>query len=126
MARVAHFEIHASDPKAALAFYGGLFGWTVAMEMSPDYLLISSGEGPGIDGAIMKRMGPPPAEGQPVNGYVCTLAVSDIDAMGAGVVAAGGVVAVEKMAVAGFGWNAYFKDPDGNIFGLWQDDPAAA
>ncbi len=126
MARVAHFEIHATDPKAALAFYGAVFGWTVAMEMSPDYLLVSTGEGPGIDGAIMKRMGPPPAEGQPVNGYVCTLPVADIEAAGEAAVAAGGTRAAAKVAVPGFGWNAYFKDPDGNIFGLWQDDPAAA
>ena len=32
--------------------------------------------------------------------------------------AAGGTVAVPKMAIKGVGWLAYCKDPEGNIFGL--------
>ena len=31
-----------------------------------------------------------------------------------------------KMAVGGMGWLAYIKDPDGNILGLLESDPAAA
>ena len=30
------------------------------------------------------------------------------------------------MAVPGIGWLAYFKDPEGNIFGAMQSDPTAA
>jgi predicted enzyme related to lactoylglutathione lyase len=42
------------------------------------------------------------------------------------VVANGGAVAVPKMAIPGVGWLAYCTDPEGNIFGLMQDDPNAA
>jgi len=34
-------------------------------------------------------------------------------------------VALEKMPVPGVGWLAYLKDPEGNIFGIMQNDPAA-
>jgi predicted enzyme related to lactoylglutathione lyase len=98
------------------------------MEMpgAMEYFMVSTGEGPGIDGAIMKRMGPGPADGAPVNAFVCTLGVGDLDASSAAVQKAGGTPAVPKMAVPQMGWVAYFKDPEGNIFGLWQDDPNAA
>jgi predicted enzyme related to lactoylglutathione lyase len=29
------------------------------------------------------------------------------------------------MAIASIGWLAYFTDPDGNIHGLYQNDPTA-
>ena len=40
--------------------------------------------------------------------------------------APGGSVAVPLSAVPGIGWLAYVKDPDGNILGLMQSDPAAS
>ncbi len=39
---------------------------------------------------------------------------------------AGGTVALQKMPVKGVGWLAYCKDPEGNIFGVMQNDPQAA
>jgi predicted enzyme related to lactoylglutathione lyase len=39
--------------------------------------------------------------------------------------AAGGTVALPKMAVPGVGWLAYCLDPEGNTFGLMQRDPEA-
>ena len=37
----------------------------------------------------------------------------------------GAVIAVPKMPIPGVGWLAYAKDPEGNIFGMMQPDPAA-
>ena len=39
---------------------------------------------------------------------------------------AGASVALPRMAVAGVGWLAYLRDPDGNLFGAMQPDPDAA
>lgn len=39
---------------------------------------------------------------------------------------AGGLIIVPKMPVPGVGWLLYFRDPDGNIHGAMQNDPAAA
>ncbi len=125
MARVVHFEIHAENPDRAMAFYSAVFGWKFTHLPQIDYWLISTGEGAGIDGGLMLRQGPPPSEGQPVNAYVCTLAVDDLDeAMKAGV-AAGGSVALPRMPIAGVGYVGYLKDTEGNIFGLHQADPNA-
>jgi predicted enzyme related to lactoylglutathione lyase len=127
MSRVVHFEVHAEDPKRAVAFYGAVFGWKVVSEMpGMDYHFVSTGEGEGIDGAIMKRMGSPPADGAAVNCFCCTLRVQDIEAAGATILAKGGGAAVPKMPVPGMGWVAYWKDTEGNIFGTWQDDSNAA
>ena len=37
----------------------------------------------------------------------------------------GGIIVVPKHAVPGVGWAAYFKDPEGNSFGLMEEDPTA-
>lgn len=42
------------------------------------------------------------------------------------VTANGGSIAWPKMPIPGVGWLAYFKDTEGNIFGLMQEDPNAA
>jgi uncharacterized protein len=47
--------------------------------------------------------------------------VDDIDAADARILAAGAQVALPKMAVGDMGWSAYFKDTEGNIFGIWQE-----
>jgi predicted enzyme related to lactoylglutathione lyase len=39
--------------------------------------------------------------------------------------ALGGTILISKQAVPGIGWTAYFQDPEGNAFGLMEDDPTA-
>lgn len=125
MARVIHFEIHAENPERAARFYESAFGWRVRHIPELDYWMVATGEGPGIDGGLLRRRGPAPAEGQPVNAFVCTLGVDDIDAaVGAGE-RAGGTVAMPRTPIPGIGHVAYLKDTEGNIFGLHQTDPAA-
>ncbi|MBY0565344.1 MAG: VOC family protein [Hyphomonadaceae bacterium] len=126
MARVVHFEIHAADPERAARFYESAFGWTLSHIPALDYWMIATGDGPGIDGGLMRRRGEPPAEGQPVNAFVCTLGVEDLDAALRSAAAAGGTLAVPRMAIPGVGHVAYMKDTEGNIFGFFTDDPSAA
>ena len=127
MPRVAHFEIHAESPAKAAAFYGELFGWKMQHMMHIDYWLIDTAHEnePGINGGIVKRMGPKPADGQAVNAFVCTVNVASVDSYFACAQKLGGTVALAKMAIPGVGWIAYCKDLDGNIFGLHQQDPGA-
>lgn len=131
MSRPVHFEIHAADPERAQRFYAEMFGWTFTKwgEGGWDYWLIKTGEdGPGIDGGMLRRMGPnPPAmEPTPVIAFVCTMMVADLDAAVAKAESLGGVTAMAKMPVGGMGWLAYVKDPESNILGLMQSDAAAA
>lgn len=135
MNRVIHFEIHAADPDRAAKFYRDVFGWDInewvvpGVEMPKEnrYWLVTTGskEDPGINGGILFRRGAAPAEGQAVNAYVCTIGVPSVDEYVAKAVAAGATIALPKMPIKSVGWLAYCKDPEGNIFGMMQDDKSA-
>jgi predicted enzyme related to lactoylglutathione lyase len=127
MARVVHFEIHADNPERAVAFYRNVFDWQITQFGGPmNYWLVTTGADnePGINGAILQRQGP--INGDSVIAYVCTISVAEIDATIARATAEGATEALAKMAVPGIGWLAYFKDTEGNIFGILQPDQAAA
>lgn len=127
LGRVVHFEIHVEDPARALAFYGAVFGWRAERWGEHEYWMLETGEQEhaGINGALLRRHGPPPAVGQPVNAFVCSVDVEDVDATVAAAVANGGHVARVKMAIPGVGWVAYVRDTEGNILGVYQTDRAA-
>ena len=128
MNRVVHFEIHAGDPPRAIGFYTKVFGWKFTPYGPPDfYWLITTGEGDntGINGGMARRQGPAPATDAPVNAYPCTIDVVDLDKTAASIMANGGTLAVAKNAIPGLAWVAYYKDTEGNIFGIYQADPNA-
>jgi uncharacterized protein len=118
--RVVHFEIPADDPTRAERFYSKTFGWQFHKWEGPqEYWLIATGQdGPGIDGGMALRTGP---EHVPAN----TIGVESLDASIESVKENGGRIVVEKRAVPGVGWLAYFTDPEGNLFGMMQADPGA-
>jgi predicted enzyme related to lactoylglutathione lyase len=135
MNRIVHFEIHAGDPERAVKFYRDVFGWEIE-EWSPPgpgvkdedrYWMVMTGPEtePGINGGPVFRQGPAPAEGQPMNAYVCTIGVTDLDESVDAVLKAGGSIAFPRMAVPGVGWLAYCKDTEGNTFGAIQMDEKA-
>lgn len=128
MSRPIHFEIHAEDLDRASAFYTAVFGWTFTPFQPGFYSLITTGpdDEPGINGGLIKRQGPAPAEGAPVLGYVCTIDTTDLDASLKLAMASGATEALPKHAIPGVGWLAYLKDTEGNIFGVMQPDNAAA
>jgi predicted enzyme related to lactoylglutathione lyase len=131
MPRPVHFEIHASDPAAVQPFYEQLLGWRFQQWGDAPYWLVFTGDGdpmsgvphsePGVDGGLLPRQGPPPAEGQPVNAYVMTVQVPDCDGYVERAVALGGSVALPPDDMPGVGRLAYVKDPDGNLLGMLQE-----
>lgn len=126
MGRVTHFEIHADDAARAARFYADVFGWAVQKWPGPmDYWLVTTGpnDKPGINGGIVRRKGP--INGDAVIAFVCTVDVDDIDATIKRIEAHRVPVALAKQAIPGVGWQAYFKDTEGNIFGVHQNDPGA-
>ena len=136
MNRIVHFEIQAGNPEKAAKFYKDVFGWEinewivpgVQMKDENRYWLVTTGPEtePGINGGLLFRRGPAPIEGQPVNAFVCTVGVADLDESFEKALKAGGSVALPKMAVKDIGWLAYCKDTEGNIFGMMQEDKNAA
>jgi predicted enzyme related to lactoylglutathione lyase len=128
MNRVVHFEIHATDLNHTQKFYHEVFGWTIT-DMGPqmgNYRVVETGKDSdgsqwhGINGGITPRRGEGPKGGEPVNAFVCTIEVEDIDLTLEKIAKAGGTVATDKMEVPGVGLLAYRKDPEGNIFGVLQ------
>lgn len=118
MNRITHFEFPVDDADRAASFYTQAFGWQIAKWDGPqDYWLIKTGpdDQPGIDGALTPR-----SEGAMTISNV--LDVADVDAASEQVVAAGGVIVLPKMAVPGIGYVAYFRDTEGNVLGMMQDD----
>ncbi len=128
MGRVVHFEIHAAQPERAVRFYTELFGWQFRKWDGPiDYWLITTGaaEEKGINGGMVRRRGPDPAEGQPVNAFVCTVSTTTLDEDIQKATACGGSIALPKMPIPGIGWLVFVKDPEGNLLGIMQEDRAA-
>ena len=129
MPRVAHFEIHASDPARTIEFYSSLFDWRFEPWGPPGaYWVIKTGDAsePGIDGGLVPRRGAGPVDGQAVNAYVCTVTVASASGSLAKALTLGGSEALPIMPIPGVGWLCYAKDLDGTIFGLMEADPSAA
>ena len=121
MSRVIHFEIPASDPERAAAFYGKVFGWQIEKWPGPaEYWMVTTGaqDSPGINGGMLKKRAP-------VTGTTNTIGVESVDKTVDAVVAAGGELAVPKTPIPTVGYFAYLKDTEGNLFGVMESDSSA-
>jgi predicted enzyme related to lactoylglutathione lyase len=128
MPRVIHFEIHCDDTDRASKFYQQMFGWKIEKFGGPsDYWIITTGPDSevGINGGLMKRRTGPTTSGAPVNAYICTVSVDNVDTALANAKKLGGGLAMEKFAVPKVGWLGYFTDTEGNLVGAMQNDPNA-
>lgn len=118
--RVVHFEIPCDDPEKTMKFFKDVFGWSFQQFGNEPYWVTMTGDPktPGINGGLMKKRDPK----QPI---VNSINVSNIDESMSHIKNAGGKIVVPKMPIPSVGWLAYFTDPDGNIHGVYQDDPTA-
>lgn len=115
MGRVIHFEIPAAVPDTSMKFYKQVFGWTFDQMGQQEYYMAKTGEEgtPGINGAIMKRKHPE----QPVTNNI---QVNNLDKTIQKIKKLGGKIVVSKMMIPETGHLAFFKDLDGNIFGIFE------
>lgn len=110
-------ELSSPDPDASAAFYRDLMGWE-AIEPGPaeetgGYRMFQQ-DGQNV-GGLMGHM----QEGQPTV-WATYISVADADATAEKVRSAGGAVVVEPLDVMGLGRMAFFSDPGGAVFGVWQ------
>ena len=125
--RPGHFvwrELMSTDPAAAKAFYGGLFGWTFEEAPMPSgsYTLIKTEQGQ-IGGLTDLMPGAPP-----MSCWASFISVDDVDATAAKVSAHGGRLHVPPSDIPGVGRFAVFADPAGavaNLLRLADGDPEA-
>jgi len=121
MSRVIHFEIPATEPDRAAAFYGKAFGWKFDKWPGPmEYWMVVTGkEGePGINGGMMKKPGG-------IASTTNTIGVDSVDSAIAAVLKAGGKNIMPKTPIPTVGYFAYCEDTEGNVFfGVMQADHA--
>jgi uncharacterized protein len=104
-----------SDPEAAVAFYGGLFGWDFedAMRGSADRYFIAR-----LRGGDVAAVGSEP-EGGPAAWHTY-VSVESADDATSRIREAGGRVATDPFDVMDAGRMAEFTDPEGAPFRVWQ------
>jgi predicted enzyme related to lactoylglutathione lyase len=127
MGGVVHFEIPADDQERARKFYQEALGWRIEPVPGMDYNMVvttpmdeTTGQ-PTQPGAINGGM---MARDTQITNPVITVDVPDIDATLRTVEQLGGSVVMPKNEIPGMGYFAYFKDPENNVMGLWENLPA--
>lgn len=120
MARVVHFEIPVEDAGRATAFYRDLFAWDIQGFGDEGYWLATTGpdEEAGIHGALIRR-------GEVHASPVIIVGVGSVDDTLAQAKDAGAEILLGKQAIPSVGYSAYLRDPEGNVIGVFQDDPNA-
>jgi uncharacterized protein len=128
MSKVVHFEIPADDLDRAKSFYGSVFGWE--LQTVP----MNEGEYTSVKTTDVDEQTQLPTEPGAINGGmflrdervtapVITIDVDGIDDALKQVEAEGGTTVTPRTAIPGMGAFAYFKDPEGNVLGLWETNP---
>jgi predicted enzyme related to lactoylglutathione lyase len=123
---VVHFEVPAKDVKRAKAFYSQVFGWKTndtKMPSGDTYTSLMTTEtdeqmrrpkAPGaINGGMMQLR-------EPYTGPVVTIQVDDITGALKSVESQGGKTIVKRTDMGQYGAYGYFKDPEGNLMGLFE------
>ena len=113
-------EIRTKDIARTAKFFEDLFGWKVARQLTAegtDYWIFDTGGEARAEnlsrGAFWRRPGGDA-------GVVMYVLVEDIDAALRTVVTLGGKVVAGKQSM-GPRLYAFFADPDGTVWGLWQE-----
>jgi predicted enzyme related to lactoylglutathione lyase len=120
--RVVHFEVPFDDGDRARNFYKEAFGWQLMEMPEMGYTIVMSGPSsdsgptePGfINGGMLSR------EQAATPGPVVVVDVASIDESLDKIGGLGGSTVVGKTPVGDMGFAAYFKDPEGNVIGLWE------
>ena len=122
MNRVYYFEMPVEDFDRAIKFYESIFEWEVTKTERPSgpYYSVKTGDDSesGINGSFFKKE----------KGWTSisnVIQVDDIDSIIARITELGGEIVLPKMVINGAGYLAYFKDPEGNVFGMMQNDSNA-
>ncbi len=121
-----YFDLTVTDVAKARAFFEAVLGWRFEkFDMPYEYYRIQAGTAnePGIDGGIAAVKDAPLSEGRPLTQI--TVPITSLSETLARVVASGGSIVEERVAIPGVGWYATCAEPGGLKFGLIEADPTA-
>jgi predicted enzyme related to lactoylglutathione lyase len=109
---VVHVEIPAANVQAAGTFYQELLGWKISHDDAMNYSMWEAGDGSG--GGL-----PEVSKDAPAGQVLVYIDSDDIDADLKKVEKLGGAVVYPKTEIPKTGWFGLFKDPTGNVLGLY-------
>ena len=117
---ISYLRFPARDPESLASFYEAVFGWAVRREREEPAFTDGSGH---VIGHFVRNQDPAGEAG--VRPYIF---VDRVDETLERIVERGGAL-VEEPSPEGDLWVATFRDPAGNVVGVWQQgprEPAAA
>ncbi len=122
MPRVILFDINAKEPRKSMEFYKTVFGWRFQKIEGTTHHQWLIHTGPtteeGINGRISVRHH---GDENAVN----TILVKSVDKILEKIVKEGGRIVAHKKSLPGIGWIATFRDPEGTVFNVMEEDPKA-
>jgi predicted enzyme related to lactoylglutathione lyase len=107
-----HIELSAQDPLKAGEFYSELFGWKTQHMPEMNYVTFDPGDG--VGGGFN-----PVGEQVKAGDVVVYVGTDDIEATLKKAEALGGTTVIPKSEIPNMGWFAMFRDPTGNVVGLY-------
>ena len=119
---INHFEIPFDDLERTKKFYGSIFGWGFVDMPEMDYTMVYTTEidknqmptTPGaVNGGFTKRN---PHQNSPT----LVMTVDSVDETSKLIEATGGELLSEVIHVGDMGLYQLFKDPEGNVMGIYQ------
>jgi predicted enzyme related to lactoylglutathione lyase len=114
--KIVHIELSAKDRKALSKFYANVFGWEVQDIDEMNYTTFKAGDG--VGGGFN-----PVTEENPVGMVTVYIETDDVTASLKDVQKAGGTILSPEMEIPNTGKFGLFRDPQGNMIGLFKPYP---
>ncbi len=126
MPKACYVSISTPNPDKVKEFYQQLLGWNISKKEMGGF---SFWEIPNTPGSQIENVGGSLAHSSEMNGQGVTVYYTvdgKLDDFMAKIESLGGSLTSPKMAIPSEGYLVNAKDPDGNLFGLWEDNKAAS
>jgi uncharacterized protein len=114
--KIVHIELSAKDRKALSKFYADVFGWEMQHMDEMNYTTFKAGDG--VAGGFN-----PVTEANPAGTVTIYIETDDVSASLKDVQKAGGTIISPEMEIPKTGTFGMFRDPQGNMIGLFKPYP---
>ncbi len=114
--QIVHIEFSAKDRKGLSKFYANVFGWQVEDIEQMDYTTFKAGDG--LGGGFF-----PVTETMVPGTTIVYIGTDDVTASLKAVEKAGGTIVVPESEIPNMGKFGLFRDPQGNMVGLYKALP---
>lgn len=116
---IVHVELPANNPGEAARFYEEMFGWQMHHMAEFDYWTFSTENN---RGGGFNQVDENSQIGFPVKGgeTIIYVEVEDVDQGLSKAESLGGQIMAPNREIPGIGWYGVFRDPSGNLIGLYK------